>query len=385
MNRFIPILVAALVIISMSCSGDDQAWRKARGEDTVQSYAAYHKAYPEGKHISEAAQRTEYLGQKEIVDRIFKNLESTYEAIFKLNDIPYTIQEKIAEPQEEPSAAPSPAAAFNIPPPLPPPPPPPTAKGAKPISVKRQKAIGIPGFVLTAGPNGTYRIYKNQLDPLQLEGKLKEIYEAKLDKTIFFRFLRPVKNYEEVIDLVVLLKRAGVENPIPIITPQIKDIVWEEFKGTIDIPILKEDTYAKDDGIDPDKVLEEDFSDYGVEGGVVGGVPGGVVGGVLGGAVGEVEAPVRAGGEVKQPKLLKEVPPIYPEIARQARVEGVVIVEVTTDIYGRVAAWRVLRSIPLLDQAAVDAVRQWVYEPTVISGKPRSVIFNVTVVFKLPE
>jgi protein TonB len=107
------------------------------------------------------------------------------------------------------------------------------------------------------------------------------------------------------------------------------------------------------------------------------------VGGVLGGVVGEVEAPVRAMGDIKPPKLLKEVAPVYPEIARQARVEGVVIIEATTDIYGRVVSWRVLRSIPLLDQAAIDAVRQWVYEPMIIHGKPRGVIFVVTVRFQL--
>lgn len=77
------------------------------------------------------------------------------------------------------------------------------------------------------------------------------------------------------------------------------------------------------------------------------------------------------------------VAPIYPEIARQARIEGIVIIEATTDIYGRVIDVKVLRSIPLLDQAAIDAVRQWVYEPMIINGRPRPVIFTVTVRFQL--
>jgi protein TonB len=64
-------------------------------------------------------------------------------------------------------------------------------------------------------------------------------------------------------------------------------------------------------------------------------------------------------------------------------VEGIVIVEAVTDIYGRVQHVKVLRSIPLLDQAAVDAVRQWVYEPMIINGRPRGVIFTVQVTFKL--
>ncbi|HRU33623.1 MAG TPA: energy transducer TonB, partial [Candidatus Paceibacterota bacterium] len=92
---------------------------------------------------------------------------------------------------------------------------------------------------------------------------------------------------------------------------------------------------------------------------------------------------VRAIGEIKQPKLIHRVEPIYPEIARQARVEGVVILECTTDIYGRVQTVKVLRSVPLLDQAAIDAVKQWVYEPMVINGRPRGVIFTVTLTFKL--
>jgi len=112
-------------------------------------------------------------------------------------------------------------------------------------------------------------------------------------------------------------------------------------------------------------------------------VLGGVVGGVLGGVVGEIEAPVRAIGEIRPPKLVKRIPPVYPEIARQARVEGIVILEAQTDIYGRVQNIKVLRSIPLLDQAAIDAVRQWVYEPMVINGRPRGVIFSVTVTFTL--
>jgi len=85
----------------------------------------------------------------------------------------------------------------------------------------------------------------------------------------------------------------------------------------------------------------------------------------------------------REPELLERAEPVYPDIARQARVEGTVIIEATTDIYGRVADVKILKSIPLLDQAAKDAVRQWVYEPMLINGRPRSVIFVVTVIFQL--
>ena len=93
--------------------------------------------------------------------------------------------------------------------------------------------------------------------------------------------------------------------------------------------------------------------------------------------------PVRVGGEIREPHKLKSVNPTYPAIARQARVQGVVILECTISAQGRVADVRVLRSIPLLDQAAIEAVRQWEYEPTLLNGVPVPVIMTVTVNFKL--
>jgi TonB family protein len=129
----------------------------------------------------------------------------------------------------------------------------------------------------------------------------------------------------------------------------------------------------------------------GVTGGVEGGVEGGVVGGVVGGVAGAKDAKqfegdaVRAVGEVKPPKLVKMVKPVYPKLAKEARVEGVVIVEAKTDENGNVFDARILRSIPVLDQAALDAVKQWKYEPMIIDGRPRKVVFTVTVRFTLDE
>jgi protein TonB len=126
-----------------------------------------------------------------------------------------------------------------------------------------------------------------------------------------------------------------------------------------------------------------------VEGGVAGGVKGGVVGGVVGGALGAKDIrqfegdAVRAEGEIKPPKLVKEVVPVYPEAARSAGVHGVVILGVKTDEAGKVVDLIVLRSIPLLDQAAIDAVRQWVYEPVVVNGKTVTAVFTQTIRFQL--
>ncbi len=92
-------------------------------------------------------------------------------------------------------------------------------------------------------------------------------------------------------------------------------------------------------------------------------------------------SPLPLEGQYTPPKPIRKVKPDYPLRARQARVEGVVILEATTDEYGKVKNVKVLRSIPALDQAAVEAVQQWTYEPMTINGIPRGVIFKVKVNF----
>ena len=93
--------------------------------------------------------------------------------------------------------------------------------------------------------------------------------------------------------------------------------------------------------------------------------------------------PVRPGGNIKPPTKTKDVAPTYPRIAQAARVEGFVIVEATIGPDGKVREAVVLRSIPLLDAAALDAVRQWEYSPTLLNGAPVPVVMTVTVLFKL--
>ena len=125
---------------------------------------------------------------------------------------------------------------------------------------------------------------------------------------------------------------------------------------------------------------------------VVGGVEGGTVGGVSGGVIGGVPeapeppkptGPVRVGGQIKEPRKLKNVPPVYPDVAKQARIQGVVVLEATIDPSGRVDNVRVLRGIPMLNESAVDAVRKWTYSPTLLNGVPVPVIMTVTVNFTL--
>ena len=92
-------------------------------------------------------------------------------------------------------------------------------------------------------------------------------------------------------------------------------------------------------------------------------------------------APLRVGGQVRPPTKIKDVKPVYPAIAQSARVSGVVMIEATIGEDGKVVDAKVVRSIPVLDQAALDAVRQWEYTPTLLNGVPVPVVVTVTINF----
>ena len=142
----------------------------------------------------------------------------------------------------------------------------------------------------------------------------------------------------------------------------------------------------------PTEIKPETGIEAGFEG-QVGGVDGGLAGGVVGGITGGIPEPppppppptqpVRVGGNIKPPQKVKHVNPVYPPIAQSARVQGIVIIEATIGPSGAVQDAKVLRSIPLLDQAALDAVRQWQFTPTLLNGVPVPVIMTVTVQFTL--
>lgn len=93
--------------------------------------------------------------------------------------------------------------------------------------------------------------------------------------------------------------------------------------------------------------------------------------------------PVRPGGVIRYPAKVHHVSPVYPRIAQDARVSGMVILEAIIGVDGRVQDVRVLRSKPLLDQAAIDAVRQWRFTPTLLNGVAVPVILTVTVNFEM--
>ena len=124
----------------------------------------------------------------------------------------------------------------------------------------------------------------------------------------------------------------------------------------------------------------------GVEGGVAGGIAGGVVSGTgtapsASAASGPGVMRVGAGG-IKPPRKIKDVKPAYPDGALPARAQGAVVIEVVLGADGRVLDAKLLHAVgPLLDQAALEAVRQWVYEPPLLHGVPVAVVMTIVVNF----
>jgi protein TonB len=154
------------------------------------------------------------------------------------------------------------------------------------------------------------------------------------------------------------------------------------------------------------KIIDEPIAPVvGVIGGVPGGMPGGVAGGILGGVLSAnanaiappvlapppppppppkaaaPAEPVRVGGSVREPRPIKMVPPVYPPLASKARVSGTVVLEATLTELGTVDEIRVISGHPLLVEAAINCVKQWKYEPTLLNGIPVPVILTAKVNF----
>jgi periplasmic protein TonB len=135
----------------------------------------------------------------------------------------------------------------------------------------------------------------------------------------------------------------------------------------------------------------------GVPGGVVGGVPGGELGGVIGGILSGMGHPIPppppepvvhhgpylVGGRVQAPRLIRQVQPVYPVLAREARTQGDVVIDTIIDERGDVTQMKLVSGSPLLAGAAFNAVGQWKYAPTLLNGMPVALEMEVTVHFNL--
>src|SRR5215470_15750215 len=141
---------------------------------------------------------------------------------------------------------------------------------------------------------------------------------------------------------------------------------------------------------------EPDMASVGAVGGVPGGVAGGSMGGVLGGVIGGVgtapppprprpTGPIRVGGNVQAARIVNRVQPVYPPLARQTRISGTVRLHAIISKDGTIQQLEVISGHPLLQQAALDAVRQWRYQPTLLNGEPVEVDTTIDVIFSLNQ
>lgn len=141
---------------------------------------------------------------------------------------------------------------------------------------------------------------------------------------------------------------------------------------------------------------EPDPGVVGAVGGVPGGVAGGSMGGVLGGVIGGVgtapappkpkpTGPIRVGGNVQAARIINRIQPVYPPLARQTRISGTVRLHAIISKDGTIKELEVVSGHPLLQQSALDAVRQWRYQPTLLNGEPVEVDTTIDVIFSLNQ
>ena len=212
--------------------------------------------------------------------------------------------------------------------------------------------------------------------------------------------LIPVLNYYELpaTDFVSFLTAPPPPPPPPPPPVQVAKIVPREFDtGALTQPVAIPDQVA---------VIEEDIAapSAGIAG-VVGGVPGGSIGGAVGGVLGSIissaptvappppppppvkkKAPpkrIRVGGNVAKARLIRQVRPQYPPLARQARIQGTVKLSAVISKDGSIQKLEVMSGHPLLVPSALAAVKQWRYRPTLLNGEAVEVLTNIDVNFTL--
>jgi periplasmic protein TonB len=172
--------------------------------------------------------------------------------------------------------------------------------------------------------------------------------------------------------------------PVHIVKQVQTDIVNGQLRTPTKIP--QKVQMIKEDEAPPE------MSSAGVVGGVPGGVPGGQMGGVIGGiisstpvAVPKVATPtrVRVSQGVTQGLLIRKVQPTYPPLARQARIQGSVLLAAEISKDGSIENLHLISGHPMLAPAAIEAVKQWKYKPYILNGEPVEVETQITVNFTL--
>lgn len=186
--------------------------------------------------------------------------------------------------------------------------------------------------------------------------------------------------------------------PAAVPVKMVKVIPRQFDAGRLTAPksIPKDVTMIKEEDLPPPSAAA------GVVGGVPGGVPGGTPGGVIGGILGSVSAApppppppveqkkatvqrIRVGGQVQQANLIRQPKPVYPPLAKQARIQGVVRFNAIIGKDGTIQNLTMISGHPLLVPAAQEAVKQWLYKPTLLNGEPVEVATVIDVNFTLSQ
>jgi protein TonB len=176
--------------------------------------------------------------------------------------------------------------------------------------------------------------------------------------------------------------------PPPAAAPKVVKIQSEVINGQLRTPtkIPNKVQMIKEEEAPPD------LGAGGVPGGVPGGIPGGSTGGVMGGilnsantAIPKVATPqrVRVSTGVATGLLIKKVTPNYPQLAKQARIQGTVVLQAEISKDGTIQNLQLISGHPMLAPAAIEAVRQWRYKPYLLNGEPVAVETTVQVNFSL--
>jgi protein TonB len=184
---------------------------------------------------------------------------------------------------------------------------------------------------------------------------------------------------------VPLSARPSVERPAPVFNPRPAPPLAAASETPTAAPVETPSSIAAE----PAK-LDDAPGDGAAVVAEAGGTTDGVVGGVAGGSgngspvvAPAAQGPFRVGDGIARPRKIKDVRPVYPAPAMAAKSRGSVLIEATIGVDGKVHNARVINSVAVFDQAALDAVRQWEYEPSRVNGEPVAVMMVIIVTFAL--
>jgi protein TonB len=195
--------------------------------------------------------------------------------------------------------------------------------------------------------------------------------------------------YTEALPKQQLMTFLVAPPPPPPPPPPAAAIKVTKIETELDSGVLRQPTKI------PEKIKivkeeEQPTTSAGIVGGVPGGVPGGAAGGVIGGIIGSTAVPkiaapqrVRVSQGVTEGLLTRKVQPVYPPLAKTARIQGDVVLNAVISKNGTIENLRVMSGHPMLVTSALDAVKQWKYKPYVLNGEPVEVETTITVKFTL--